>query len=37
MFVLMMDSVMEVATMIDGYAQQKPDGILLKMATYNIV
>ena len=36
MFVLMMDSLMEVATLIDGYAQRKHDGILLKMATYNI-
>ena len=36
MIVLMMDSLMEVATLIDGYAQRKHDGILLKMATYNV-
>ena len=36
MFVLMMDSLMEVATSIGGYVLRKHDGILLKMATYNI-
>ena len=36
MMIVLMDSLMEVATLIDGYAQRKHDGILLKMATYNI-
>ena len=36
MMIVLMDSLMEVATLIGGYARRKRDGIVLKMATYNI-